>query len=616
MGCREGVRQPVDLTVDPPQGDGQRPQPLRRRRATTVHRFHARQRIRPAAGTVCAGPSCNPVLRPLAPNGPDDGIRRPGRRPALPPHRRPRRADGAGARTGKQTAAGNRLVHPYGALTRSRGSRGSAVPSGSARVGAAEAVRGRGSGPRARASPPPASRRSRVMSSATATPLAPGRLPLIGHAWQLWRDPLEFLLGLRTVGKVVRVGLGRMTLHFVTDPELVHQVLVAQSGSFERGTIFQRAGAVFGEGLVTSDGERHRTDRRMIQPGFRRDRLDHYTAIMSDNARKLAESWHPGERVDVNEAMYHLAITNLTEALFSCDLERAGKHELADVVKVISQGAMMRAVLPPSLTAAPLPVNRRFAAAAEAIHATLDRIITERRARPGDRQDLLALLLSLRDPATGAPRSDQWIRDQAVTMLNAGVDTTASTLTWAFHELGRHPEIRERVEEEVDAVVGRGPVGPDQLAALDYTDRFLKEVARLHSFLMLIRRTTDPVELGGVRLPAGAEVAYSLYALHRDPELFPDPERLDPGRWSPGERPVRRDTWLPFGAGVHKCIGDTFSWAEMLAAVAAVTARHRLAPAPGTTVRTKPAIIPKPDRLPMIVRPRQGRGTTDHGALS
>ncbi|MFJ7277861.1 cytochrome P450 [Kitasatospora sp. NPDC098663] len=452
------------------------------------------------------------------------------------------------------------------------------------------------------------------MSSATATPLAPGRLPLVGHAWRLWRDPMEFVLGLRTVGRVVRVGLGRMTLYFATDPDLVHQVLVTQSGSFERGTIFQRAGAVFGEGLVTSEGERHRVDRRMIQPGFHRTQLAHYGTIMSDNARELAESWQPGDRIDVDEAMYHLSIANLTEAMFSHRLDRAGTHELAHVVRVISQGALMRAVLPPSLTAAPLPVNRRFDAAAGAIHATIDHVIAERRANPGGQQDLLALLLALRDPATGGPMGDSWIRDQAVTILNAGVETTATTLTWAFHELARRPEVRARVEEEVDAVVGRGPVGPDQVAALDYTDRFLKEVARLHSFLLLIRRATTAVDLGGIRLPAGAEVAYSLYALHRDPELFPDPEQLDPDRWPAGGQPVRRDTYLPFSAGVHKCIGDTFAWAEMVATLAAVTARHRLSPAPGTTVHTRPAIVPKPDRMPMIVHPRQGRATTDRGA--
>ncbi|MFE7572323.1 cytochrome P450 [Streptomyces sp. NPDC057539] len=111
------------------------------------------------------------------------------------------------------------------------------------------------------------------MSSATATPLAPGRLPLLGHAWRLWRDPMEFVLGLRTVGKVVRVGLGRMTLYFATDPDPVHQILVTQAGSFERGSIFQRADAVFGDGLVISEGKRHRVDRRMTQPGFRRTQL-------------------------------------------------------------------------------------------------------------------------------------------------------------------------------------------------------------------------------------------------------------------------------------------------------------------------------------------------------
>ncbi|MFC5186885.1 cytochrome P450 [Actinomadura harenae] len=444
------------------------------------------------------------------------------------------------------------------------------------------------------------------MGSISATPSAPGRLPLLGHAWRLWRDPMKFLLDLRLAGKVVRVDLGRMRLYFATDPALVHQVLVTQSGSFERGTIFQRARAVFGEGLVTSDGERHHTDRRLMQPGFHRAQLARYTTLMNDNARELAESWHPGDRVALDEAMYHLAITNLTQAMFSHSLDRAHARELARLVPVIGQGALMRAVLPPSLSAAPLPLNRRFDAAADAVHGIIDHIIAARRADPGDRQDLLTLLLTLRDPATGRPMDDSWIRDQAVTILNAGVETTATTLTWAFHELSRHPEIREQVEDEVDAVVGLRPVGPDQVAALDYTDRFLKEVTRLHSFLLLIRRTTAPVELGGAHLPAGAEVAYSHYALHRDPQVFPNPDRLDPGRW-----PARRDTFLPFSAGVHKCIGDTFAWDETVITLAAIVVRHRLDLVPGTTVRARPAVLPKPDRMPMIVQPRHHRGGSD-----
>ncbi|MGW6599060.1 cytochrome P450, partial [Streptomyces sp. NPDC055036] len=163
---------------------------------------------------------------------------------------------------------------------------------------------------------------------------------------------------------------------------------------------------------------------------------------------------------------------------------------------------------------------------------------------------------------------------------------------------------------------GSGPSGPSRVAALDYTDRFLKEVTRLHSFLLFIRRATTPVNLGGIRLPAGAEVAYSLYALHRDPEVFPDPDRLDPDRWPSGGRPVRRDSFLPFSAGVHKCIGDTFAWAELITALAAVTARHRLDLSPGTTIHTRPTVVPKPDRMPMIVSPRNGRATTDHGAAT
>ena len=194
-------------------------------------------------------------------------------------------------------------------------------------------------------------------------------------------------------------------------------------------------------------------------------------------------------------------------------------------------------------------------------------------------------------------------------MILAGTVSTSTTLAWAFHELARRPEVEAQVQAEADEVTAAGPVGSEALPNLAHIGRVMNEVTRLYSAVVVMRRAITPVEIGGVRLPAGSEVAYSLYALHRDPRFYPRAEQFDPDRWLPGRSVPPKGAFIPFGIGNHKCIGDSFAWTEMLIAVAIIAARWRLVPSPGHTLREMPAILPRPGGLQMIAVPRKSPPT-------
>ncbi|MFD3778671.1 cytochrome P450 [Streptomyces sp. NPDC058612] len=440
---------------------------------------------------------------------------------------------------------------------------------------------------------------------AVQAPLAPGRLPLLGHALHLWRQPIAFLESLRDHGGVVRLEIGTWPVHVLTSPEHVHTVLVQQAQKFGRGRVFDRLRPMFGNGIVTTDGEFHRKQRRMIQPAFHRSHIARYAEAMSRQAETMSASWTAGREVSMVTETRRYALSSVAEMIFSGDLSRPAVAEVHRSLPIVLEGMLARAVMPKSLDRLPIPLNRRFDAAAARLRAIIDQVIAQYRAEGQDRSDLLSLLLSGTDAETGAAMEPEQVRDEVIAIMFAGTETSATTLAWIFHELGRHPEVEKRLHAEVDAVVGRGPVRPADLCRLTYTNNVFQEALRLHSPLLFTRRSLVPLTLGGVSIPAGAELGYSPYALHRDPALYRDPTVFDPDRWHEdgGER-ARDHKYVPFGAGQHKCIGDSFAVAEILTAVASVAGSWRLVPAPGVTVREVPAGIPQPSELPMIPVPR------------
>ncbi|HZX38362.1 MAG TPA: cytochrome P450 [Streptomyces sp.] len=439
-----------------------------------------------------------------------------------------------------------------------------------------------------------------------SVPRAPGAVPLLGHALKLWRDPLGFLKSLRDSGDLVRVDLGTMPMYVVTSAELVHEVTVKQARSFEKGRLFDRLRPLAGNGLATANGEVHRRHRRLIQPMFHPQRISVYAATMSGNARALADSWTPGQHIEMEQAMAEYAIETLASTMFSTDIGLPAVEAVRRSLPVVLKNMLIRAASPKFLDRLPIRANRDFDAAAANLRKVIDEVVaTTRRSGQTGRNDLLSVLLAAQDDETGESLNDTEVRDELSTILFAGAETTASTLSWTFYELARHPEVEKQLVAEIEEVVGDRPVAIEDVPRLEAVRRVLDEVIRLHGVTMLMRRATSPVELGGFGFPAGTEVAFSLYALHRDPSLYAEADRFDPDRWLPERRTdVARQAYIPFGAGNRKCIGDAFVWTEATIALATILARWQLRPVPGHTPREVASAVAHPDRMPMTAEPR------------
>ncbi|MCM1965123.1 cytochrome P450 [Streptomyces sp. G1] len=449
-------------------------------------------------------------------------------------------------------------------------------------------------------------------------PHAPGAWPLVGHVPSLIRNPLRFVTSLAAHGDVVRLRLGPLPVYALTHPALVHQVLVEDARDYARGRIFEKAGPFLGEGLLASSGTEHRRQRRLLQPAFHRDRISASIPVLRQAAERTSASWRPGQTVAVDRAMNELSLTMLTKTLFTADAGARAAAQIERALPVLATGLITRTLMPEWWTKLPTPANRRFDRSVHDMGTAIDEAVRAYRAQGRDHGDVLSMLLSARDQ-DGEALTDHQIRDQLVGFGLAGVETTGASLAWLFHELGRHPEIEQRLHTELDTALGDRPPRYEDLPALQYTGRVITETLRLHALWMVMRRTRTSVQLADTTLPAGAEILYSAYALHRDPRFFPDPERFDPDRWLPERaRRIPKGAFIPFSAGAHKCIGDSLAFTEMTIALAVICRRWRLRPTPGVRVREVARGDVHPNRLPMVAEPRTDRSSmeaTGHGGV-
>ncbi|WP_190192407.1 cytochrome P450 [Streptomyces minutiscleroticus] len=466
---------------------------------------------------------------------------------------------------------------------------------------------------------PKGARRPVTLVTPPPIPRAAGSLPLLGHAVRLMRDNLAFIASLReNYGPLVEITLqpGTRTV-IVQDPELVRTMLTDLGPSLDKGRFFEKMGQLLGRSVVTAAGQEHVRKRRQLQPAFARPEIARYVDIMRDEATAAVGTWETGRVLDVREAMVGLSLDMLAKTVFSGSLEESAFRRLRDDLSVVMNGVGARVMLPDWVERLPLPFNRRFDQAREAVRATIDRAVESLQASGRDTGDMLSLLLRATDEETGRPLTGDQISSEILTLAVAGTETTASVLSWVLYELARDPDVEARVLAELDEVLGEEPVAFGHITRLPYLKRVIDEALRLHHTGWLVtRRTVTETRLGAWTLPAGTELAYCQHALHRDPELYPDPLRFDPDRWLDSAEPPPTGAYLPFGAGRHKCIGDRFALTELVTAIATIVRRVRLGLAPGQTVRPVAQATVRPRTLLMTVRPREGAGgpRTGHAA--
>jgi len=443
-------------------------------------------------------------------------------------------------------------------------------------------------------------------------PTMPGGLPVIGHTLQMARRPLEFVESLRDEGDVVVFRLGTKPAYMISKPELINELLVSKYKYFEKGgPLFEQATKLIGNGLVASNGKFHRRQRRLSQPAFHHGRMANYASAAIEVVEDVSASWRHGQVVDLSRDLYDMTMNVLTKTLFSA-LSVDVAAEIRRSLPVLVAGVGRRAFIPIEfIHKLPLPVNRREDAALRRMYDLVDGIIAEYRGNCTDRGDLLSMLILARDEETGESMTDSQLHDEIRSMLVAGTETSATALLWAFHIFATHPEIERRAHQEVDEVLDGGPVSYQILPKLEYLGRVIQEILRVYpTGWILTRRAVTDIDLGGYRIPAGADVFFSPYAVHQDPANFADPNVFDPDRWLPERaHAISRHSYLPFGAGVRKCIGESFAYVEMTIALAVLAARWTMRSAARKPVRPVAGSTYKPSDSHMLLRARQSGGT-------
>jgi cytochrome P450 len=435
------------------------------------------------------------------------------------------------------------------------------------------------------------------MSSAPLPPGPRGHF-LLGNLLEFRRDSLAFYTRCaREYGDIVSFRLGPRRVVQVNRPDLIDSVLVTGNRHFRKNFFALRhLHAVLGNGLITSEGEHWLRQRRLAQPAFHRDHLAAYGGIMVACAERALAGWRAGETRDVHAEMMRLTLAIAARVFFDLDVTGdAGEVGAAfAVVQEVFNQQVASLFVPPAWL--PTPANLRLRRAVRRLEALLQDLIRQRRAGGPDRGDLLARLLHARDE-DGSAMTDRQLRDETMTLLLAGHETTALALSWTWYLLAQHPAAEARLAAELRSVLGgRSPTVAD-LPRLEYTGRVLLESMRLYPPVYAIgREARQECVIGGYRVPAGTAVLIFPWVLHRDPRYFADPAKFDPDRWANGlAGRLPRYAYFPFSGGPRVCLGKEFAMLEAVLVLATVAQRFHFTLVPGQRITPKPCITLRPE---------------------
>ncbi len=373
--------------------------------------------------------------------------------------------------------------------------------------------------------------------------------------------------------------------------------MVTNQQNFHKGLALQRAKRLLGEGLLTSEDEFHRRQRRLAQPAFHRARIASYAGVMTDYAAETRARWNDGDTLDMSEEMMRLTLGIVGKTLFDADVVSDAREVGEAMTVAMDLYNLITIPFFELIQKLPLPQLRRFDAARVKLDAIIYRLIEERRRGGEDRGDLLSMLLLAQDTeGDGGAMTDKQLRDEVMTIFLAGHETTANALTWTWYLLSQNPAAEEKLHEEIDRVLaGRLPVFAD-VTQLKYTEMVLAESMRLYPPAWAIGRlAVKETEIAGYTVPAKALVLMSQYVMHRDPRYFPEPLRFDPERWTTAARESRPQfSYFPFGGGPRRCIGEGFAWMEGVLLIAALAQQWRMRLVPNHSVALKPVITLRP----------------------
>lgn len=380
------------------------------------------------------------------------------------------------------------------------------------------------------------------------------------------RRPIPFLTRLaRDHGDIVRFRVGPQVLILVNHPDLIRELLVTRHRSFHKSRLLQRAKIILGEGLLTSEEDLHRRQRRLVQPSFHRERIARYAEVMVHRAAEVRDGWSDGEVVDIHREMMRLTLSVVAKTLFDAEIDEERDEIGTALTSLMTLFPRLMNPAAPLLQRLPIPSTLRFRRAIARLDHTVYRIIEERRASGEDRGDLLSMLLLAQDEeGSGGRMTDLQVRDEAMTLFLAGHETTANALAWTWFLLAQRPDVMNELGRTVDEVLQGRDASADDYPKLDYVERVLAESMRLYPPAWAVSRLAlEDVDLGGWRVPRGAVVIASQAVTHRDPRFWPEPYSFDPARFTAEAKAARpKMAYFPFGAGQRICVGEGFAWME------------------------------------------------------
>jgi cytochrome P450 len=440
-------------------------------------------------------------------------------------------------------------------------------------------------------------------------PPGPRGFPIMGTSFMASRDSTQTITRwARQYGDIFYYRFFGLHFYVLLHPQHVEQVLLGRTGNFVKGITSRANPELFGNGLLTSEGDFWRRQRRLSNPAFHRESLVRYADITTEEATRLLERWKNGETRNIHNDMMTVTLRIVLRSLFGTDLGHSMKviEPALDAIMVSSSGFHSVAFF----LGIPTPTRARHF---RAVHE-IDRIVYALIARGREKleggngrmagtvpdaansaKDLLTLLLTARDD-DGNSMSDQQLRDEVITLLLAGHETTALNLSWTWYLLALHPEVEEKLHAELDTVLGRRLPCAADLPKLQYTDRVIREALRLYPpAWRILRRTEEPFAVGAYTLPAGSNIVLSQWVTHRDPRWFREPERFHPDRWSEdATAKLPRFAYFPFGGGPRVCIGAGFAMMEATLLLATIAQRFRMRLVPNQHIEPLASITLRP----------------------
>ncbi len=471
------------------------------------------------------------------------------------------------------------------------------------------------------------------MSTPHATPRPPterppgptGGHPIYGNLWEFHEDPVAFQMRVvRECGDIARFRFFHLPVYLLANPDDIRTVFVDPEGAFVKGMALDGFRPLVGKGLLLNEGESHRRQRRMMAPAFHRQRVAGYGEVMVEEARALSARWAADAaagrtRVDMDTEMNRLTLTIAARTLFGAGITDTEARDVAEAMSAFTQwyhqsthpfGALLQAL--------PTEATRSFKAAKKKLGAVVDRMIASRRAG-GDTGDILSMLVFARDAegdgtpgSDGGGMSDEHVRDEAITLLVAGHETTGATLAWAWALLAEHPDVAAKLRAEAAALgePDRDPTVED-VPRLPYARAVFAEALRLYpSATALPRQAVKPVVLGGYTIPKGAIVMAAAWSCHHDARFWDEPAAFRPERWLDGapEATARpKFAFFPFGGGARVCIGEAFAWMEGTLVLATLARTWTATVVPGHAVIPEALFTVRPKGgLPMVLEGASG----------